>query len=286
MKQKLVLYVLCPLLGVSLISLMLSDLFFVFDLFSHFQLQYVVLILCISGIALCTKKYTASVIGFMYSAVVISMVLFPLKVGSSMHEDPDIFFMNTLFSNTSTESIYDYIQRIDASTVAFVEINKELQRSLESLYGEAIVYHDEEALSCAIFSKEKALKGFIDSKGGYPVCIAEFETYTLFVAHPYPPFSPSLYEKQKKYFEYIHTLLLKSVQEGKDFVLVGDLNSTPFSALFRKFFSEYSTHKLYSWNNPHILMIPIDHAFSNRFIRVSLSPRLSSDHRGLMVDIK
>ena len=98
------------------------------------------------------------------------------------------------------------------------------------------------------------------------------------VVHPLPPMSQELAQQQKEVFAFI----AQKQKEIPELMVLGDFNSTPFSAVFRRYFmtgSWYSSEpNRYTWNVASPLTIPIDHVLSTKALRIEVSPQLNSDH--------
>jgi endonuclease/exonuclease/phosphatase (EEP) superfamily protein YafD len=218
--------------------------------------------------------------------LIISIILItPFQIAPKPLQNSDIYFMNTNVYNENYTEILEYIKKYNPQKVALVEVRIEIIDKIKENYGEPVTYINGGAYSCAIFSREKPIKTEPIQVETYPICKAVFEDYTLLVIHPYPPLTHESYSSQKEYFSQIQNELEHLRQNGENFVLVGDFNSTIYSGVFRKYFGEYHNVNHYTWNPKSPLALPIDHGLSNLPIETSKGDKLSSDHTGLFIKL-
>lgn len=126
------------------------------------------------------------------------------------------------------------------------------------------------------------------------------ELVTLLVVHPRPPVKPNGYERNHNQFACWEK---HWVQYGKNVLLIGDLNNSPWSNTFRHFIEVTGLHDSQngfgvqpSWPvlipehgiTGLIPLIPIDHVLhSDRFVVLSrkTGPRVGSDHLPVIVEM-
>ena len=56
----------------------------------------------------------------------------------------------------------------------------------------------------------------------------------VFTFHPYPPFVEEVWSNQQVVFQQVSDLITADPEQP--FILLGDLNSTPYSAIFKEHF--------------------------------------------------
>lgn len=271
------------LISISSSSLLLSDKFFIFDLFSHFQLQYIAVGIILIILNFISKNLRFAIPLGVYLAMLFGLFILPVQLVPEGIYQADIFYLNSNYGNQESEEIINSIAASDPYTVALVEINPKLKAELQIKYGEPVVYTDKGALSCAVFTKRDLIDAYLVTESIYPICVVKFQDYTLYLIHPVPPLSSSQYKAQAKYFEQISALIKTDQDNGDRFILVGDFNSTYYSGQFRDSFGGYFKKNYYTWATNSLLTLPIDHALSNESLRVSKTGRLSSDHSGLFI---
>jgi endonuclease/exonuclease/phosphatase (EEP) superfamily protein YafD len=261
------------------------------DIWSHFIVQ-----VSIVGLLSALVIYILSrrPIAFLLFLPVISILViygpysfFPAK--NSDRSLGEIYYINMNYFNEDTAPIINQIEDIKPKTVAVVEVNSRLVEKLSINFPNRII-HTQDAASCAIYSKEPFI-GEVITDTIYPICIAEFESYTLIVVHPFPPMSDNLWEKQVEHFAEIRKLIDNSSpylinRTGRSNIVIGDFNSTIFSPTYRYQFGKFHKISHYTWNTGSPLSIPIDHAISNSLeLKIKMLQKVSSDHNGLSVEV-
>lgn len=279
---------LLTLITFSFATIFLSRYLFIFDLFSHFQLQITVGITLLSITALILKHYKSALIGFSYTATIIATLIYPAQFIDGSLKDPDIVFLNSQYTNTDADEAALAIKSYEPRFVATVETNPQMDRELRERYGSPVIYHIDNFKSCAIYALDKSqvTEAYVTEDEHYPICIAQTEEYTIIAVHPFPPLTPDRFSKQRAHFSYIREVIDDEIRSGRDFVLVGDFNSTYYSGNFREYFGTYFEMHKYTWGSNTPLAIPIDHAMSNLDLRVSNTSSRTSDHDMLLIQIQ
>ncbi len=123
--SKLILPLTILTISLSYSSLLLSEYYFLFDLFSHFQLQYLLLLCIIAIFSIFYKKFIVFIIALTYGILVPGNLIFPANFFSK-ELSPDIFYMNTYYYTEKHEQIVKEILKNSPDTVFLVEANKSL----------------------------------------------------------------------------------------------------------------------------------------------------------------
>ncbi len=275
---------------ISILSRLLPDINYFIDLFSHFQLQYFITLMLLLTLGLLIPQLDKRLlIPVIIYQIVLAIAIFPMKISPAENElitDSDIFFINANYYNNG-DDISEYIRSLNINTVAIVETNENIISDLTKTYGEPRSIEGYGGKTCVIFSKEPVFDYLIDQNNfTYPVCTTVLNDTVLVVVHPYPPFGNNNYFAQIDHFNEVSTLLEQIEEDGYNFILMGDFNSTIYSPIFRREFSGIFKQNNYTWSAAFPLALPIDHAMSNISIHVSPSKILSSDHSGLFIDIQ
>ncbi len=278
------------ILAFIVISSFLWNYFFLFDLFSHFYLQLLVLDLVFVVISLFLKSKVEIIISIaiaaMLSIFVIKMDISPIL--SPKHDsDWEIMFMNTYFWNKNENDIVNYIKKKKPSKLALVEPNESLFKAIKNqnlfVYSD---YRPDSAESIAFFSNSyPETKQFV-LKEGYPIWIYSFKDPDILIAHPYPPFDSEAYKKQKKVFAWLRNALDVLNNKHRRYLLVWDFNSSVYSRVFQKYFWDLEHYGIYTWATNTPLALPIDQAISNKPIKVLPWDALSSDHIPLHISFR
>lgn len=249
------------------------------DIFSHFQIYYFIGVLILSWILLYYKSYKDFAIIIIYLILLLTFFLFPYSFFSTDMKDVDVFYMNTYYPNIDNFDIVEYIKHKNPDIIIIVEPNKGLINNISNNYWKPILYHEQDFFSCAIFSRFPVQEKFVINFK-YPICYAKIDWMSFFWTHTSPPLSQEDYLNNIRFFEQIKVLV---ESDSSDFLLVWDFNSTYFSYMFRSVFKWYFIWNFSSWVWFPFFSIPIDHAISNKKIKVGLWKKLSSDHRPLMI---
>lgn len=271
---------------ISALSLLLSSDIFLFDIFSHFHLQYVIILFILTPAVFLVGDKRVALLTVLYALTVTAVFIFPIQTVGRTVPGADIYYMNINYMNSDLSLILQEIKKSKPTTVAIVESTAEIEQELSELYGPPIVSVSEGVQSCSIFSKIALKESQTIETLEYPICYARFETFDIILLHPYPPLSDERYARQKIFFEQIGNLYASKVIQNRQLILLGDFNSTYYSGLYRKHFGSLHKANSYSWMNGSLLSLPIDQALSNFPIEVELGPKLSSDHSGLYVRIR
>lgn len=271
------------ILSISFSTLILSEYFFIFDLFSHFQLQYILLLIIIAIISVFYKNFTIALISTIYSVSVLMSLILPANF-TSKELNPDIFYMNTYYYTEKHEQIIKEILNNSADIVFLVEANKSLINDLKLQFGDATLEINDGPNSFVLFSKTKPDIVQIHNETPPKFITAKFKDYTFIGIHAFDPLTPYKRKINLKYFSQIKDYIDKL--SGEKFILVGDFNNTIYSGTFRSNFSEYFKINNYSWGAFKPWFIPIDHALANFPLEISITKSLESDHKGLLIKTK
>ncbi len=259
--------------------------YYLFDLFSHFYLQYF-----ISSILLMIfYVYNKSKLEIILSLIIIIFLFFNIyKADFSWIfwwkniQNPDIFYMNTKYLNKNNSIIYDNIKKIKPKEIILVELDKELFEKIKNTFNfKYDFYYKNSYKSFWFFTNETILDKKIIIIETYPIWYFKLNNISYYIIHPFPPFTNEDYQKQKKFFNYINKLIKN---EKNNFLLIWDFNSTNYSQVFKSNFNNFHYKIIYSWIVDNILTIPIDYVISNKQVNVFPGNKLSSDHVPLLIN--
>ena len=289
---------LCTWLG------LLSALDWKLELFSHFRVQYALLLtVCAAGFLL-----QGHMAGFLLSLVFLVLnlwLILPIYRRRASHKASGrtyrLFFANILGTNTNYPKLFMAMRNAGADVILLVEVRP---NHLHALLPELTSYPyqfsqpSEDNFGLAIFSRlplQSAEAVTFDE-----ICTPTLATrlqldgtsLTLLGIHPFPPKSRA--QAARRDHQLAKTAAYIATQPG-ELLMAGDLNSTSWSSAFQRLVK--ASHLLDSrqgigiqpsWpvNNP-LLRIPIDHALHTPGITIHarrLGLPTGSDHFPLLLD--
>jgi len=302
----------------SLISLagLLGKYHWLFDLFSHFRVQYVVLGLIALVFSLLARTHLFSLITMLclglHAAEIAPLVQHPWnQPGNRQSIAADspaaahairLMNSNLLRSNKKFESQVDYINDTEPDIIVFLEYtpawDKALSMALQD-YPHRVAVPVEGSFGIAAYSKLplEASSSSVDTSfysaaisisvvvGGKPL--------QVFGMHPPPPMSPGTHEERNRQ---LAAMAQVTASLETPYALLGDLNITPWSNFFKDFArqgnladSRRANGIFPTWPVPVFpLQIPIDYVLVSPHIEVAgfgSSGDLGSDHRAVWADI-
>jgi endonuclease/exonuclease/phosphatase (EEP) superfamily protein YafD len=275
-----------------------------FELFSHFRLQYALLLgMCTFGFiqagGLPGALFCVAFLG-LNLGLILPLYRRPARCDGEV-KATRLFFANILGTNTNYARLKQSMLAADADIVVLVEVRpNHLQALLPALSGYPYQFTqpDNHNFGIALFSRlplESAQALAFDARCT-PALVARLRLdgvpFTLLGIHPYPPKGHAQAARRDHQLE--RTAEFIAVQPG-ELILVGDLNTTAWSHAFHQL--RRTTHLLDSrqgfglqpsWpaGNP-LLRIPIDHALHTSGIRIKvrkLGQPTGSDHLPVIVD--
>lgn len=219
------------------------------DLASSFRIQYLQVALVsaiIFGLGRRKKATTVST-GL---ALILALSLLPLYLGHPQAdwEGPSckVLLANVRTSNTDHERLVKQIQFEDPDIVLLLEVNDAWLRDLEALrtqYPQHMEIPEEDNFGIALYTRlpAKQLENHPLGVAQLPTVHAQLEwngrPFHLLGTHPLPPGSPDTWTWRNDQLREIARF--RSTCEGP-FLLLGDLNTTPWSPFFRVLMQEAS----------------------------------------------
>jgi len=296
----------CLALGGSILGFF-GDQHFFLDLFSNFRLSYAAALAAGLILAIISKSRwlaRAWAIGFIVNALPIV----PFFISSGFEPSSDstalrIMFVNVLRKNPDKQSVLEAIAKNDPDVVVAVEIDsvwgEALSTGLHSKWPYEKISERSDNFGIAIFSRHPLNQITVfESPGNYvPSIRAEIQISAkktvIYGTHPFPPMSQFTHDGWQ-----LHMVDLASriEKETSPVILVGDFNSTPWSANYRWFMkrtglvdSQKGFGPQSSWPTelPY-LGIPIDHVVTSQGIFTrnrQIGRHNGSDHRPVIADL-
>lgn len=284
----------------------LGSLWWIFDLFAHFRIQYFLILSACFAVLVAVKKMRAWSLAVLPFIALNFVSVAPLYFGGDSacgKTEMRALLINVLAANKQYHMVRDFIKKSNADFVVLLEVTDQWDKNLKELqadYPYFMSFPRNNNFGISFFSKQKPEKlempEFSDIT--LPAVLADFivdgKRLTLVGAHIMPPRFEGYLRKRKAQFDGIASF----VKSGKKNVIVlGDLNATPWSADFKKFMrksglkdSQNGFGAQPSWPAFSVLfplLIPIDHCLVSKNLSISdrkIGGYVGSDHFPLTVD--
>lgn len=274
-----------------------------FDLISHFRVQYIALLSPAFLIATYAKKTIPVLVISIALAVhgyAVAMSLLPISTNNDTdYAELTVLNSNLLLVNTNYQAQLDIIEAKNPDLITFQEYTPDWHKQMSSKltnYPHRLTEPTGDSFGIAIYSKHPISPGSVDvfSTETFPALSADVKiedlTLHVIVVHPPPPSRNKLYLYRNKYME---TIAMKTKGLDNAALVIGDFNSTPWTAHFTDMLSVgklrnaragFGFHP--TWPTPiFALQIPIDHILVNAKIDVDHFESIhleGSDHRNVL----
>jgi endonuclease/exonuclease/phosphatase (EEP) superfamily protein YafD len=279
------------------------------DVLANFRAQYVV-ILAVLGLVILASPWRRTGMVLLAVALVNAFFVAPLFIGSPgepVAGAPELRVMsfNLLSTNESYNEVIEYIEATAPDLVLLHESSRpwEVAMASSGLDYEIVRGRSDNlifgTLALARQNVEAASYGFAEGDGraiaityqpeGWP------ETVKILSSHPVAPTSGERAALRDAQLGFAAEWAAQ--QEGA-YLVVGDLNASPWSSPFRGLVSEgglrnsqigFGLQPSFSAKSIFPLRVPIDHLLHSEDIRVRdrrLGPAMGSDHFPLVVDLQ
>ncbi len=221
----------------------------VFDVTSHFHAQYFAGLLVVAVGCVAIRKWRLA--GAIALAMTINLTqLLPFFVGGPSAQlrvaEPDFTLMsiNVQRRNQDHDAVRAAIRAADPDAFALIEVDQrwvDAMADLESVYPHTLKEPRDDNFGIAFYSRLPVqgmeVKQFVPD--GVLSVIADFETeggpVRIVAAHPLPPLSRSSSNERNAQLAAMGKFALKS---EIPFVIIGDLNTTPWNCFFKEFAKE------------------------------------------------
>ena len=258
-----------------------------FDLLSHFRVQYVALIAAPLALALVARKYLSAIILTSCVSLHIAVIAESQRLVDSEKrvDGPVVRVMssNLLATNGEHGEQIKYIKEIDPDVIVFQEYTRAWARALSqslSNYIYKVEIPKEGPFGIALYSKvpfvndksnegKRIARSYVDRR-----LIKDDGELRVIGIHPPPPISNDLYVERN--YELKALAEIASDRTGP-LIILGDLNTSPWSNTFRSLLEEGRLRDsrsgfgiLATWpENASLLRIPIDHVITDSNARVT-----------------
>lgn len=278
-------------------------LFWLFDLFAHFRVQYMQICLILIGIALWQRRNKRAVALILLACLNYAFVL-PLYFGkpAPATEKPiRAMLMNLNAGNGNTEQVLEAIRNADPDILLLEEVTPKWAHELavlETNFPYRVAEPQEGCFGIMLLGKVPLERGKVVEIGdaGVPSITADAYlpqgTISIIATHPLPPINAD-YSRHRNHQLAALPDLVKT--QGHPVLLMGDLNTSPWSPFFSKLIRETELENSMkgfgfqpSWPaNIPFLRIPLDHMLHSPEIKIRnrmVGGNVGSDHFPVMVD--
>ncbi|MDQ7917617.1 endonuclease/exonuclease/phosphatase family protein [Mesonia sp. MT50] len=233
------------LLALSFVPYFLYQIWWI-DIFSNFQVQYLVLMLLLLLIFAVQKNMKWILflsVGIIFSAYQI----YPFYVNASAeakHETEELISIasiNVLSSNKDVAAVAEFIKEKNPDILMLVELTPRWDQDLVEVlrtYDYQLKEVREDNFGIGVWSKIPVeLDILYFSKYQLPSILlsykAEGTSLSLIATHPFPPVGQQQFEQRNRQLQKIAAFL--TTEKPQNAVVIGDLNTSSFSRNFKNF---------------------------------------------------
>lgn len=283
-----------------------ARLWWVFDLFSHFRLQYVVAAAVLGSAALSLGAYRVTVV-LALVALVHGWAIRDLWLADARSvpggEPLRVVSANVLASNPTPEKVLDVVRASGADIVVLVDARDDRWRGVLAAMGELYPHRAPEGwrdgAPVLLFSRAPIVAARVERPTGRrPYLVAEVSAgggvVTVAGVHPPSPTDPGDTRRRNRQLDHIATTVEDT---ARPLIVVGDLNTSPWSPHFRDLLTATGLRNAAAgqgwiptwptWFWP--ALIPIDHVLVRGPLGVEdleRGPDVGSDHYPLIADLR
>lgn len=286
----------------------LGRLWWPFELVASFRVQWFVILLAAALSCFLTRKYNHAIL-FALCSLPNMLVIAPVYFGPDFVKpvNPTVraLLINVNVFNDQYERVRNLVKETDADFIVVQEIDWQWQEALKPITKEYPFHASkprEDNFGIAMYSRTPFTDIWIGALGyplgppGFPTVVAQLTVHrkslTVIGIHPPPPLFGEFRRARRDMLEALRRFVLQ--RKGPVMVL-GDLNTTPWSPLFtdllqhsrlrdsRKGFGIQAT-----WpSDLPFLLIPVDHCLVSEELTIAnrrVGPHIGSDHYPVIVD--
>ena len=293
------------IIGVGTILGFFGAYYWVFDLFSHFRVQYFLGLGFVSLLLLIPRKRRSAAL-FGALAVVNLVVILPLYSGITHSVVIGRGPIRAMLANVNTQlgnstEVATAIRRFNPDIIILEEVNDKWVSDLKPVldgYPYAEQEPREDNFGIGLWSKHPFIRSQVVyiGRAGVPSLVVEIAPTqgpcTIVATHPPPPVG-------KAYSSFRNGQLAELPrwvrQASSPVVLLGDLNVTPWNHFFKRLLDESGLQDssqgrgvCATWpTGLPLLLVPIDHCLYSKGIEIAnkrSGPFVGSDHLPIVVD--
>ncbi len=281
-----------------------GEAWWLFELTTHFRVQYAAVLISASVVFVVLRRFrmfAASMLFALPNLVVIAPIFLPNHSSSTVESPIKVVFINLSVTNREYVMVAEFVRSSDHDFLAVVELNEAWLTNLRQQladYSHVVSRTRNDQFGIGLFSKTPLERPTILDLGtlGFPA-IRAFITaggrrLTVFVVHPPPPVADLFREERVTQMKNLAALVAKE----EDVVVLGDLNMTPWSPIFRDLLAVtglqdartgFGVQATWPATMPWMLM-PVDHCLVSEDLvvkRCYAGSDIGSDHYPVVVEI-
>jgi endonuclease/exonuclease/phosphatase (EEP) superfamily protein YafD len=275
-----------------------------FELTTHFRVQYAVALVLAGVLLLALRRFriaAASMLFALPNVAVIAPIYVPNHSSPTAGSPVKAIFMNLSVTNREYGKAVDLVRSSHPDFLAVAELSPawltNLRQHLQD-YPHVVSRTRNDQFGIGLFSKTPLERPMIVDLGtlGFPAIKASITSrgrrLTIFVVHPPPPVADLFRDERVTQMQNLAALVVKE----KDVVVLGDLNMTPWSPIFRDLLSTtgledgrtgFGVQATWPATMPWLL-IPVDHCLVSKDLvvrRLAAGSDIGSDHYPVVVEI-
>jgi endonuclease/exonuclease/phosphatase (EEP) superfamily protein YafD len=276
-----------------------------FDLLSHFRLQYIVACAAVLIFALVRRRtwlVLASLISLLWNTQIVHAFHQTADKAAAKAEKPlRVMTFNVMVDNDNHVAAIEHVLKEDADIVCLLEVDDTWRASLEPLrvkYPHRVEEMNDGHFGIACYTrlplKSSEVRRF--TVWALPTVLLNLDhlgrPLTVIATHPMPPMGSLSAREWRSQLSQIGAI---AASIDGEVILAGDLNATPWCEGMRLLcetsglrFSSVDPVWPPTWGLHLPMMIPIDHVLVKGGLTVRkrvIGPAMGSDHRSVMVEI-
>ena len=288
------------------LAALLSQHHLIFDLISHFRVQYIVLLIPAFFVAIAIKRTKSLLVICLALAIhsyAVTMSVLPTPVSSAFSGDAKgvdikVLSSNLLLENTNYDAQLRLIETVEPDVISFQEYTYAWHEVLTKRLAD-YPYHMAKptngSFGIALFSKHPIVSGGVSLLMPNSTYIADVtievgeKKIRVIGVHPPPPSSKRMYTMRN---DLLLSLAQLSANHDGALIMAGDFNATPWTSHFSNLLYDGKLRHARagvgiraSWPaNTIPFGIPIDHILVNKHLSVksfSAAKINGSDHRAI-----
>ncbi len=223
----------------------LGDYHWLFDLFSHFKFQYVLILgLGIVILAMLKEKKAYLYLPFLLLNIYeVAPIYFGETSPTKLNATCKIVCINVLSSNRSYDAVKQYLNKTSADIIILQEFNQTWQDELASYlitYPHQLLLPRSDNFGMAIYSKTEfsTLKKTQLANMQIPSIVGDFkingQSVKLLATHTLPPVGQERFNKRN---QHLNAIAKYTTSTSSDLIVIGDLNTSSYSNHFKQLLS-------------------------------------------------
>ena len=312
---------LCILLGIGVTGLaMLSSRYgwpIYLERLSHFQMQYLLIVLLLTLVALCLKRSRSLLLMFFCCALLSVQTLswYSLNLLPVSAPNYRVLSANLLVQNSQAQQIIEFVEQEQPDLALFMEVNDAMGTQLEALKSVLPYSSNQQTtyrLGTVLYSKTPLtavqLQQFNTRSAVNMTAQVQASGQPISVVgiHPFPPVRPDLFDDRNQVFAAVADYVRS---QSNPVILIGDFNTTMWSPYYRQLVRKSGLKSsrtglgiLPTWpaslsylGHPELnaltrlMQIPIDQCLASPALNVvgmHTGPDVGSDHLPIVVDFR